>query len=66
MPRFASEFGIQSWCSMETLLPVSVPVDRDVDSDFVSHRQHHPQGRCRFNLDMMDFLTIKLFILLTA
>lgn len=44
MPRFASEFGIQSWCSMETLAPVSLPPDWDLDSDFVAHRQHHDNG----------------------
>ena len=44
VPRFASEFGLQSWCSFETLEPVSLPVDWDIESDFVNHRQHHDQG----------------------
>jgi len=45
VPRFASEFGLQSWCSPETLAVVSWPtVDWDLNSSFVSHRQHHPHG----------------------
>lgn len=46
VPRFASEFGLQSWCSLESLATVSVPVvDWDIDSAFVDHRQHHGNGK---------------------
>ena len=46
VPRFASEFGVQSWCSTETLAAVSLPaVDWNLNSSFVSHRQHHPHGQ---------------------
>jgi len=51
VPRFASEFGLQSWCSVETLATVSLPtVDWDLNSSFVSHRQHHPHGECASKL----------------
>ncbi|XP_061699522.1 beta-mannosidase isoform X3 [Syngnathoides biaculeatus] len=42
--RFASEYGFQSWPSLSTLRPVSVPADWNLSSRFASHRQHHPHG----------------------
>ena len=45
LTRFASEFGYQSWCSLDTLKPVSEPSDWTANSSFVAHRQHHPDGK---------------------
>ncbi len=43
-PRFASEYGLQSWTSFESLQSVTEPKDWDQASDFSNHRQHHPNG----------------------
>ncbi|XP_077477136.1 beta-mannosidase isoform X2 [Stigmatopora argus] len=43
-PRLASEYGFQSWPSLATLLPVTMPEDLMFDSRFASHRQHHLDG----------------------
>ncbi|XP_064595240.1 beta-mannosidase-like [Liolophura sinensis] len=48
--RFASEYGIQSWPSLETLSKVSEPSQWDYWSDWCAHRQHHPMG----NVEMMS------------
>ncbi|XP_034051473.1 beta-mannosidase [Thalassophryne amazonica] len=48
-PRFASEYGFQSWPSFSTLQSVSVREDWSYDSNFTSHRQHHEDG----NLQML-------------
>jgi len=54
VPRFASEFGLLSWCSLETLATVSLPaVDWNLHSSFVSHRQHHPHGLLFFTLSVL-------------
>jgi beta-mannosidase len=43
-PRFASEFGVQSFPSLLTLQEVSIPTDWDWNSTFTAHRQHHQDG----------------------
>ena len=43
-PRFASEYGFQSYPSFETLAAVSVPGDWTYNSAFMDHRQHHGNG----------------------
>ncbi|XP_071805929.1 beta-mannosidase-like isoform X2 [Asterias amurensis] len=52
-PRFASEYGFQSWPSLETLRQVSKAGDWSMDSNFSMHRQHHQNG----NKQMMDQIT---------
>ncbi|XP_047010242.2 beta-mannosidase isoform X2 [Ictalurus punctatus] len=47
--RFISEYGFQSWPSLSTLSKVSVATDRDFNSTFSQHRQHHESG----NLQML-------------
>ncbi|XP_071481177.1 beta-mannosidase-like [Diadema antillarum] len=44
-PRFASEYGVQSWPSFETLSHVSIATDWSYDSAFSAHRQHHALGQ---------------------
>ncbi|KAK2563424.1 Beta-mannosidase, partial [Acropora cervicornis] len=44
-PRFASEYGFQSYPSFETLAKVSLPEDWSYNSAFMNHRQHHGNGR---------------------
>ena len=44
IPRFASEYGFQSYPSFETLAQVSTPKDWNYSSDFMDHRQHHGNG----------------------
>ncbi|KAK6181472.1 hypothetical protein SNE40_009315 [Patella caerulea] len=43
-PRFASEYGLISWCEYETLETVLKDSDMDLFSDMCIHRTHHPQG----------------------
>ena len=43
-PRFASEYGFQSFPSIQTWQPVSLPDDWTYDSDLMNHRQHHADG----------------------
>ena len=45
-PRFASEYGFESWCNLETLYDVSSAADRVPGSNFTEHRQHHTNGKC--------------------
>ncbi|XP_031570890.1 beta-mannosidase-like [Actinia tenebrosa] len=49
-PRFASEYGFQSYPSFETLSAVSTEEDWEYNSPFMLHRQHHANG----NKEMMD------------
>ena len=44
VPRFTSEYGFQSWPSFNTIAAVSTEKDWNLSSQFVSHRQHHPNG----------------------
>ena len=44
-PRFASEYGFQSYPSFETLAEVSTAEDWTYSSDFMDHRQHHGNGQ---------------------
>ena len=44
VPRFASEYGLQSWPSPLTLEDVSEPSDLVYHSDWADHRQHHAMG----------------------
>ncbi|XP_048589787.1 beta-mannosidase isoform X2 [Nematostella vectensis] len=43
-PRFASEYGVQSYASFETLAPISIEEDWHYNSSFMDHRQHHANG----------------------
>ncbi|ESP02847.1 hypothetical protein LOTGIDRAFT_111202, partial [Lottia gigantea] len=43
-PRFASEYGLISWCDPETLEPVIDKSDMDFFSPIAQHRTHHPNG----------------------
>lgn len=43
-PRFASEFGFQSYPSFETMKAISTAQDWDNNSTLMNHRQHHPDG----------------------
>ncbi|KAJ8612525.1 hypothetical protein CTAYLR_003735 [Chrysophaeum taylorii] len=46
-PRFVSEFGVQSFPSFESYLPVTAPSDRRIDSDFLAFRQRTENGNER-------------------
>ncbi|XP_069782178.1 beta-mannosidase isoform X2 [Narcine bancroftii] len=43
-PRFASEYGFQSWPSFSTLATISSAEDWKFNSSFVDHRQHLSAG----------------------
>ena len=45
VPRMASEYGLQSLPSYETLAKVYAEEDMDLCSDMSEHRQHHPLGK---------------------
>nr|DBA28843.1 TPA: hypothetical protein GDO54_009135 [Pyxicephalus adspersus] len=49
-PRFASEYGFQSWPSFSTIAQISSPEDWSYTSNFTEHRQHHAGG----NMQMID------------
>jgi beta-mannosidase len=42
--RFTSEYGWQSFPSLQTLAPVTQPADWQVTSELMLQRQHHPNG----------------------
>ena len=44
-PRFASEYGYQSWPSFETVSKISEESDWSYNSNFSEHRQHHLLGK---------------------
>ena len=44
VPRFTSEYGFQSWPSFNTIAAVSEEKDWNLSSQFVTYRQHHPNG----------------------
>ncbi|XP_068087653.1 beta-mannosidase [Hyperolius riggenbachi] len=43
-PRFASEYGFQSWPSFSTIAQISSLEDWSYNSNFTDHRQHHAEG----------------------
>lgn len=45
IPRFSSEYGLQSLPSYETLETVLDKQDLHYWSDMLNHRQHHPFGK---------------------
>lgn len=47
-PRFASEYGVQSWCSYESLLEVFNKTDLDYHSNLSNYRQHHLFGKLKY------------------
>ena len=45
IPRFSSEYGFQSLPSVSSWLTVTDNLtDLSINSDFMKHRQHHPDG----------------------
>ncbi|XP_046577124.1 beta-mannosidase-like [Haliotis rubra] len=50
IPRFASEYGIQAWCDIETLEDVFDAGDFDYWGPMSYHRNHHPFG----NIEMIE------------
>jgi len=50
IPRFASEYGFQSWSSFETISKVSTIDDWDYFSEFITARQHHMYGNMELYL----------------
>ncbi|XP_046568092.1 beta-mannosidase-like [Haliotis rubra] len=50
IPRFASEYGIQAWCNVETLEDVFDAGDFDYWGPMSNHRNHHPLG----NIQMVE------------
>lgn len=53
-PRFASEYGFQSYPSFETLSAVSIKKDWEYNSPFMLHRQHHAEGRWELEMGEKD------------
>ncbi|XP_067685962.1 beta-mannosidase-like [Haliotis asinina] len=50
IPRFASEYGLQAWCDVETLEDVFDAGDFDYWGPMSNHRNHHPLG----NIQMVE------------
>ncbi|XP_055330943.1 beta-mannosidase-like [Paramacrobiotus metropolitanus] len=51
--RFGSEYGYQSWESMETLLKYALPSDLSYFGHFANHRQHHQFGQIEMLYEIM-------------
>ncbi|XP_077996660.1 beta-mannosidase-like [Glandiceps talaboti] len=49
-PRFASEYGYQSWPSFETIQKVSLEEDWNYYGNFSSYRNHHPLGNTEMSM----------------
>ncbi|KAL5010698.1 hypothetical protein ScPMuIL_013003 [Solemya velum] len=58
IPRFASEYGLQSWCSYETLEPVFAESDMDYWSDLCDYRQHHPFGNFQMMAEALLYMKL--------
>ncbi|XP_071101412.1 beta-mannosidase-like [Haliotis cracherodii] len=54
IPRFASEYGIQAWCDIETLEDVFDSGDFDYWGPMSYHRNHHPLG----NIEMIEEIVL--------
>lgn len=54
VPRFASEFGYQSFPSVDSMLTITNASDLHPDSDFMQHIQHHPGGNLEIKL-LIDY-----------
>ena len=55
IPRMASEYGLQSLPSYETLASVYDPEDLFYDSPLNKHRQHHPNGSRVYSIGQTMF-----------
>ena len=58
-PRFASEYGFQSYPSFETLAEVSLPKDWTINSAFMKNRQHHLDGKYENHHSLNGFLYLR-------
>jgi hypothetical protein len=50
IPRFASEYGIEAWCNLDTVRSVFLPSDLAYCSAQADHRQHHLGGQDKRNV----------------
>lgn len=57
--RFASEYGFQSFPSLNTLSKVSIPSDLSMQSQFIDHRQHHPGGNNELRIEILQHLQLR-------
>lgn len=57
--RFASEYGFQSFPSLNTLSKVSIPSDLSMQSQFIDHRQHHPGGNNELRIEILQNLQLQ-------
>lgn len=58
IPRMASEYGLQSWPSLETLEPVYEDSDMDYWSDLNDYRNHHPFGNIEMMAEAIQYIKI--------
>ncbi|GAB1609427.1 beta-mannosidase-like [Argonauta hians] len=58
IPRFASEYGVQSWCSYSSLLPLMDAKDLKYWSNFTEHRQHHIGGQVEMEAEILQHFDI--------
>ena len=65
-PRFCSEYGFQSFPSFELMEGVSVAADWAFNSEWMQHRQHHPNGNLELPWQIHLNLRIDLAGLNTA
>merc|ERR1712137_452404 len=55
-PRFASEYGFQSYPLLNSMEKISIPEDWSPHSPFMIHRQHHPDGN-----EVLDYVILQHF-----
>lgn len=58
IPRMASEYGLQSWPSLENLEPVYNESDMDYWSDLNDYRNHHPFGNIEMMAEAIQYVNI--------
>lgn len=58
VPRFASEFGIEAWCNLETLRSVFKDSDLSYCSAQADHRQHHFAGGTEMEMQVFRHLNL--------
>ncbi|KAL8604278.1 hypothetical protein ACOMHN_023648 [Nucella lapillus] len=58
VPRFASEYGVEAWCSYPSLQSVLLPADLAEGSAMARHRQHHAGGKVEMEAEILRHLSL--------
>ena len=61
VPRFASEFGFQSWPSYWSIEVVTSAQERMLNTDWFNERNHHPNGNEQIMLNLKRHFGYEMF-----